>query len=191
MFVNEYNQVLPEYSRLVIKKSIENTIFEGPSIDEPSVILLIGSQNNANLVRKMLKSLSTLISQIQDKQPPSLLDGSVMNVDSIHGNFSQLFSSGNYNTAVLDGIDKLPNGSARSLHRYTDHANAAFKNVIILLSAYGSGRFTDPNMKPGEMDKIANDLLSLSWIKDISEDRIYPLLSRLTPSVAIILDKEM
>lgn len=191
-FVNKFEKVLPINSRRVIQKSIEEVLFKKgyTQLDEPSVILLIGSEKSSRLVREMMTTLSALISEIQNKKMPPLLDGFAMDSSSIHENFTQLLGSDDYNMILLDGINKLRGSAAQSLHRYTDHSNAIFKNVVIMLSAYSQKYFKNFHMKLLEMDRIANELLEVSWINELSEDQVSPLLTRLTPSVAVILDKD-
>lgn len=192
-FFSKYQKVLPNTSQRVIRTALRSVLdYSHPSSsnEEPSVILLIGSYDNAPNVRKLVVELSILVSRIQCKRPPPIIEGDRLESSEIHENFTRILGSNDYNNIVLNGLERVRGTVAQSLHRFTDHDGATFKNVVILFSAYTTQILRDRDISSKRMDEIANQLLEVAWKNDLPEDHILPLLSRLTPSVAVILDQE-
>ncbi|XP_074597986.1 uncharacterized protein LOC141852761 [Brevipalpus obovatus] len=192
-FFIKHQKVLPDSSQRVIRASLRSVLdYSHPSSpnEEPSVLLLIGSFDNAPNVKKLVVELSVLVSRIQCKRSPPVIEGDKLESFEVHENFTRILGSQDYNSIVLNGLERVRGSVAQSLHRFTDHDGATFKNVVILLSAYTTQTFRNRDISFKRMDEIANQLLETAWKNDLPEDHILPLLSRLTPSVAIVLDQE-
>jgi hypothetical protein len=189
----KYHHIVAQNSWKVITVAID-TILYRTSFNQrpigPSVILFVGSEKNSHNVKCLLHDISRLISDVYSEHESIMLFGSATNLKEINQKFEQTFEKYKLHSIALDGINRLKGADAFSLHQFTDHQYAPFTEAIILLSAYTSTPLSNPNLKLKEMEHIANELLEKSWINTLSGDTIASLLSRITSSVAIVLDSD-
>uniref|UniRef100_T1KMB5 Uncharacterized protein n=2 Tax=Tetranychus urticae TaxID=32264 RepID=T1KMB5_TETUR len=191
--LDKYGDALPEISQKVINKSVQSVLKrQVPSEKfnncEPAVILLIGSKHNMQAVKCIFLELSRSVAKIFGEKQSPVLNAEKMTRIDLDNQFHDILGHQSLHSIALDGIERLKGDDALSLHPFTDHDKAPYLDVIIILTAYSNSRFTNSSLQIQQIDSIANNILELSWGQILPSEQVAGLLSRITPSVAIVSD---
>lgn len=193
----KYNEVTPKIGWKVISVAVENVLTRRKNVGDdndhvPAVLLVVGSQANANVVECFVSDLNDVIAKAYHIPTGNVFQAKLLNTlkaNDICEFFENNFVKDEKRVIVINGIESiyLP----MTLHRYVDHSHAVYRDVVILLTAYRNQQILLDldRVNSRTMDSIATELLERSWISLLDEANIAALLSRLTPSVVVLSDK--
>lgn len=184
-FVKKYSQFLPKNSLRVIKKAAELRLKEVST--DPVVILLIGSEKE-NIASCLANDFALIINEAyNDKLPVSTLNGAKVSWQDIDNKFKDTFEIEKKHIILISNLESLNGNDAMALHQFTDHSNALFPQAIIVVVAFNEKLKILASATFVEMDAVASELLDYSWKDSLKENQRSALISRLTPSVAVVL----
>ncbi|KAI1292339.1 hypothetical protein HDE_07462 [Halotydeus destructor] len=187
---NKYNEIVPKSGFKAIKASLrdhlENTRNKWDSL-APSVVLILGKENDRN-VACFTYELSAAVSESFNEDMPVKIAGEIATQTVILSEFDKTLGEHHRHAIVLNGVEKLDGKAAMTLHRYTDHEISEYKDAILILVGY-TDLVDELNVdsSPKELDKVASNMIEKSLSKYMTEDQIWSLISRLTPSVTAVL----
>lgn len=186
VFEKNYSKILPFVGIKVLKSAVRN-VMEKKSI-APAVILMIASKDNELCLKRIEKDLILIINKAYNESDSVVIDGRETDSKDIVQKFDQNFGSDRKHLIVIENVEAISAQEMMSLHQFTDHENAKYKPVIIVLTAlYYQKISLTPSAKPRDMDAIATTLFQVKWKNDMSEEQRFPLISRLTTSVVTVI----
>ncbi len=193
----DYNRTVEKLRRQIVglkeqfpsqEKKIWTTVLASlkgvlkPEPKQPSVILLIGDGKafkSTQCLASKLSSLATVLLAESNDAAPQHVGSSFPSKSALH---RQLESDLSLRSAFsLSHLELLPGSSAMALHAFCDNISAPYKRASIVLAV--------EEEEEGESllpDVAAERVLTRSWSTELDEDRVSPLLSRLTVSVVRI-----
>lgn len=190
----KYEQAVPRFTFRVLKAAISeilnNLDKRVEELDErfsPAVVLLIGKERNRNM-SCFVHDLESLLSESLDGSPVPHFYGEKLSASTLIEAFSDTFETKRLNVITLDGVNRLEQNAFMQLHTYSDHETAKYRKAVILLLGYTddvSSLRIDSSMK--QMDSIASEMLTNSFVNRLGFDQIEPMIARLAPSVAAVL----
>ena len=189
IFEKNYSEILPIMGTKVLRTAVRN-IMDKKSI-APAVILLIASEDNENTLKCIERDFIDIINKAYDESDSLVIDGRQTNSKDIVEKVDQTLGSDRKHLIVIENIEAIDAPEVMSLHQFTDHENAKYKQVIIILTAlhYQDIELTR-SAKLNQMDAIATSLFQIKWKNDMAEEQRFALISRLTPSVVTIIGQK-
>jgi hypothetical protein len=86
-----------------------------------------------------------------------------------------------WGVSVITSLHQLHPVPALTLHAFADNSNAPYKQAVIILSLSHS---VEDEEVATSLEKRAEMVLAREWSKELGEDKLYALISRLVVSVA-------
>jgi len=158
----------------LIGRDISNT-----SLTEPVVVLFVGRQSE---VECFAHSFTNIWNGILNRPRIMAIDTTGMDKRKLESQLRDRLtipSNGAGAVAELRAIDALIEDAPLILHAYADHSSAPVRPALIVLSVA-----SNLAMRGERCDEMLNDLLVKSWTNEkLSNDKIYPILSRITSRV--------
>ena len=194
LFQQKYSEVLPTSGLKVLKSAVKSVINSKNSSKigsvSPAVVLLIASEDNQNVLKCVEIDFVETITKAYKEENPIVINGRQTNSRDIVDKFDQNFRDQRKATIIIENIESIDANDVMSLHQFTDHQNAKYKDAIIVMTAihYQSINLTK-TAKSKEMDSIATQILQIKWKNVLPEEQSFALISRLTTSVVTIIGK--
>ena len=172
----------------VISSSLRSILKEDPR--QPSVFLLVQEEGHDNeaTVKCLGQRLVQMGSKIIKEETMNKISPHFAGLLSTKENLRQALNSdlSSESAFLLHDLQDLPGESAMALHAFTDNLNAPFKQAVIVLTMKVSANNKDTKL----VEDLAEDILLRSWSGHLDEDRITPILSRITVSVIMVVKEE-
>ncbi|XP_033732410.1 torsin-1A-interacting protein 2-like [Pecten maximus] len=93
-----------------------------------------------------------------------------------------IFDQSQEKGVILDNFESLSPFAALLLHGYCDGDNAPYKDVLFIQVVHMDRQAGEITSQKNYMDKYLKEL----WIRDLDEDKIQPLLTRIANNVAMV-----
>jgi len=166
-----------------------------PSPDYPGVLVLLSTPSSLETANCLAMKLVELASKSFSKpglhSPSSnqlvISSLSLPSVDPLQAKeelTSLLHSSlSSWGATAITHLHHLHPVPALTLHAFADNTNAPYKQAAIILSV--SDNMEGQGMEVGDtVEKRVESILAREWNKELGEDKLYALISRLVVSVA-------
>ncbi len=172
----------------VVAASLKGILKEEPR--QPSVLLLLGgpgAEDTANCLAARLASLAAgLLGRSGREAPAGHGAADFTSRASLHRQMEADLSAAG--TFRMSRLELLPGSSAMALHAFCDNISAPYKRAAIVLTVQDEEVATPGG--GGTPETLAERVLARSWSRDLNEDKVSPLLSRLTVSVVRVFPEE-
>jgi len=164
--------------------------------DYPGVLLLLSNPSSLATANCLATKLVELSSKSFSKPglvppPPNQLVIPAPSLPSLdpHTAKEQLTSLlhtslSSWGATAITSLHLLHPIPALTLHAFADNSNAPYKQAVLILSLSGE------EDSPGSIEKRAENVLAKEWSKELGEDKLYALISRLVVSVAEVQKEE-
>jgi hypothetical protein len=170
-------------------KEVFKNIFTGlttgmqKSPDRPGVLVLLstleGGRTVSCMMENILRTTASYFTESSSGIKEFMINGSLITTQKqFHNDLTSKLSQ--YGMVGVEGLEKMKGSAAIALHAAADDSNAPYKNGILVLSLEGSGI-----KEPCLPSRKAEELLTRYW-SDLNEDKIPPLIARVTPDVVEI-----
>jgi hypothetical protein len=101
---------------------------------EPAVILLIGSNQQLELLDCITNDFLKTINKAYNEENSNQINGKQTNTNDIREKFEQTFGIQRKHTIIVKNIESIPSDHIMALHQFTDHQNSKFPDSIIILT---------------------------------------------------------
>lgn len=161
---------------------VEVSVNEILNFDKPSVILFIYKDKAG--IMKILKEISQYAScMLQSKKDPIFMNPQDFNIESYMQDYGQAIHDIKprlevSNVLVVEDIDNIEGTVAQAFHSLCDEYTPLLPHSLFLFTIKGSPRTKYSN--------FVNERLHNKW-SAIDEDKIEPLLTRITSVIAEII----
>ena len=189
-----YRDSVPRVGFSVVKTAVEEILTCLADPDEelkekfsPAVILILGREGDAN-VSCFTRDLEHLLADALREPPVLRIPGEGTSTRQLTQAFTDTFERTGAHVITIDGVNHLEKNAFMLLHKYTDHETAKYRKAIILLIGYTdavSSLTAVSSMR--DMDALASDFLTNSFIQHLHQDLIEAMIARLAPSVVAVL----
>lgn len=166
----------------------------------PGVLVLLSNPSSLATANCLANKLVALSSKSFSKPglvppPPSQLVIPALSLPSVdpHAAKEQLTSllhsslSG-WGATAITSLHLLHPVPALTLHAFADNSNAPYKQAVLILSL--SEELDEEQDSTSTIEKRAERVLIREWSKELGEDKLYALISRLVVSVAEVQREE-
>ncbi|XP_035232392.1 torsin-1A-interacting protein 1-like isoform X2 [Stegodyphus dumicola] len=179
----------PDLSFRIVSAALKRVFKADPK--EPAIIMLVAAKGVESKTHHLAHSLAQLVSESESyvlinglelKSTPSSLAKK-----DITEKINSALNSSALNAVLIDALDAIPGETALIFHNYCDHENAKYKRAVYVMTVSSETEFKEKNNSK-YVDNIVEKHLKNKW-KDVNEDQISSLLSRLSVSVAAVTQK--
>ncbi|KFM78038.1 Torsin-1A-interacting protein 1, partial [Stegodyphus mimosarum] len=179
----------PELSFKIVSAALKRVFKPDPK--GPAIIMLVAAKGVESKTHHLAHSLAQLVS---DSDNYVLINGlelkttpSYLAKKDISEKINSALNSSALNAVLIDALDAIPGETALIFHNYCDHENAKYKKAVYVMTVSSETEFKEKSDSK-YVDNIVDKHLKNKW-KDVNEDQISSLLSRLAVSVAVVTQK--
>ena len=194
-FERNYSEVIPIKGFKILNSSVKKVMNRNKRSQRmhnssPAILLLIATEENQNVLKCVVKGLVDSINKAYNENNPIVINGKRTDATDIVDKFDLNFRDNKKHTIIIENIESIEAKDVMSLHQFTDHENAKYKDVIIVMTAINYQKLNvTKSANPREMDAIASQLFQIKWKNFLPEEQSFALISRLTPSVVTLIGR--
>ncbi len=154
-----------------------------PEARQPSVVLLLAENDALPTAECLSGKIASMVSNltVNAKPSPQRHASEFTDRNGLYRQIEQDLSSSS--TFMLRNLEQVDGEAAMALHAFADNLNAPYKRASLVMTVKCEPKdFLSSTSK----EAVAESVLGAAWGSQLDEDRVSPLLSRLTVSVVRI-----